>query len=35
MAGGVATLSTNVFQAPQCGHWPCHFGETPPHSVQL
>ncbi len=30
-----ATVSTSVFQAPQWGHWPCHFGLWPPHSVQL
>ena len=30
-----ATLSTSVFQAEQCGHWPCHLGTCPPHSVQL
>ena len=29
-----ATPSTSVFQAPQCGHCPCHFGDSPPHSVQ-
>jgi len=29
-----ARVSTRVFQAEQCGHWPCHFGELPPHSVQ-
>jgi len=23
-----------VFQAPQLGHLPCHFGLLPPHSVQ-
>ena len=32
---GAATVSTRVFQVPQCGHWPCHFGLWPPHSVQL
>ena len=31
---GVAIDSTSVFQAPQCGHCPCHFGDWPPHSVQ-
>jgi Zn-finger protein len=30
-----ATVSTSVFQALQCGHWPCHFGDWPPHSVQV
>ncbi len=34
-AGGVATDSTSVFHVPQCGHWPCHLGDCPPHSVQL
>ncbi len=29
------TVSTSVFQAPQAGHWPCHLGELPPHSVQV
>src|SRR5438034_5719451 len=29
-----AMLSTSVFHAPQCGHCPCHFGDSPPHSVQ-
>jgi hypothetical protein len=23
-----------VFQAWHDGHWPCHFGVGPPHSVQ-
>ena len=27
--------STSVFHASQCGHWPCHLGDWPPHSVQL
>jgi hypothetical protein len=35
VAGGVAIVSTSVFHALQCGHWPCHFGAWPPHSVQL
>ena len=35
VARGVAIVSTSVFHAPQCGHWPCHFGLWPPHSVQL
>ncbi len=35
VGAGAATDSTRVFQAPQCGHWPCHFGDCPPHSVQL
>jgi len=34
-AAGVATVSTSVFQVPHCGHCPCHFGEEPPHSVQV
>ena len=29
-----AGCSTTVFQAPQAGHWPCHFGISFPHSVQ-
>jgi hypothetical protein len=29
----VAIVSTSVFQTPQCGHCPCHFGACPPHSV--
>ena len=29
-----ATDSTSVFQPWQCGHWPCHFTDWPPHSVQ-
>ena len=29
------TDSTIVFQASQCGHWPCHLGDWPPHSVQV
>jgi len=32
--GASATPSTSVFHAPQCGHWPCHFGDSPPHSWQ-
>jgi len=32
---GAAIDSTSVFHTPQCGHWPCHFGLWPPHSVQL
>ena len=35
VGAGVAIVSTSVFHAPQCGHWPCHFGLWPPHSVQL
>ena len=35
VAAGVRRVSTSVFHAPQCGHWPCHFGDWPPHSVQL
>jgi hypothetical protein len=35
VAAGVATVSTSVFQALHCGHWPCHLGEVAPHSVQL
>ncbi len=35
VAAGAATDSTSVFQAPQCGHCPCHLGDWPPHSVQL
>jgi len=35
VGGGAATVSTSVFHAAQCGHWPCHFGLWPPHSVQL
>jgi hypothetical protein len=23
-----------VFQARQCGHWPAHRGDSPPHSRQ-
>jgi len=30
-----AIVSTRVFQAPQAGHCPCHFGDCPPHSVQV
>src|SRR5438552_2277493 len=33
-AGGAAMLSTRVFHALQCGHWPCHLLLWPPHSVQ-
>ena len=29
-----ATVSTRVFHAWQCGHWPCHLSTCPPHSVQ-
>ena len=29
-----AMVSTSVFQAVQCGHWPCHLLLVPPHSVQ-
>ena len=28
------SVSTSVFHAPQCGHWPCHLLLRPPHSVQ-
>ncbi len=31
-AGAVA--STSVFQAPQSGHWPAHFGVSPPQASQ-
>jgi hypothetical protein len=30
-----STLSISVFHAPQLGHLPSHFGELPPHSVQV
>jgi hypothetical protein len=30
-----AMVSTSVFHAVQCGHWPCHLTDWPPHSVQL
>jgi hypothetical protein len=30
-----ATVSTSVFQSPQPGHCPCHFGALAPHSVQV
>ena len=33
-AGRSAGRSTTVFQAPQAGHLPCHFGVSLPHSVQ-
>ena len=33
--GASATDSTRVFQAPQLGHLPSHFGDVPPHSVQV
>ena len=29
------SVSTSVFQAPQCGHCPCHLSVWPPHSLQL
>jgi hypothetical protein len=32
-AGTDGAVSTSVFQAPHAGHWPCHFGAWPPHSV--
>jgi hypothetical protein len=32
---GSATDSISVFQAPQAGHLPSHFGLVPPHSVQV
>ncbi len=31
---GLATLSTRLFHAPQCGHLPSHLGLVPPHSLQ-
>ena len=34
LAAPSSTDSTSVFQAPQLGHLPCHFGLVPPHSVQ-
>jgi hypothetical protein len=30
-----AMVSTSVFHAVQCGHWPCHLTAWPPHSVQV
>jgi hypothetical protein len=30
---GASSVSTSVFHVPQCGHWPCHLGDWPPHSV--
>ena len=30
-----ARASCSVFQAPQCGHLPSHFGLLPPHSLQV
>ena len=33
LAAPSSTASTSVFQAPQLGHLPCHFGLLPPHSV--
>src|SRR6185295_18443605 len=30
-----SAVSTSVFHALQCGHWPCHLGVWPPHSVQV
>ena len=35
LAAPSATASTSVFQAPQLGHLPSHFGLVPPHSVQV
>src|SRR5262249_26221289 len=32
---GVAIVSTSVFHALHAGHWPCHLGLCPPHSVQV
>ena len=31
---GAVSCSTMVFQAPQAGHFPDHFGVSLPHSVQ-
>ena len=31
---GRSICSSNVFQAPQAGHLPCHFGDSFPQSVQ-
>ena len=33
--GASATVSSSVFQALQCGHWPNHFGLVPPQSRQV
>ena len=30
----VSACSDRAFQAPQAGHWPCHFGEASPHWPQ-
>src|SRR5204863_255395 len=30
-----ATVSTSVFQALHCGHWPAQRGVVPPHSVHV
>jgi hypothetical protein len=24
-----AACAARVFHSPQCGHWPCHFGDWP------
>ena len=34
-AAASARASSSVFQAPQCGHLPSHFGLVPPHSLQV
>ena len=33
-AAVVSAASTRLFQAPQAGHRPAHFGWVPPHSSQ-
>ena len=35
LAAPSATVSTSVFQPPQCGHLPCQRGLVPPHSPQV
>ena len=34
MRADSTTPSCSVFQAPQCGQRPAHFGLVPPHSLQ-
>jgi hypothetical protein len=31
---GLLSASTRVFQLPQAGHFPAHFGNSFPHSLQ-
>ena len=31
----LAARCSSEFHSPHRGHWPCHFGDWPPHSVHV